>query len=69
MANPAMLAGILRKLVRINAALGTSVADNLAADLAVADAVADTLSASIGAGNLTDDIETARVDALTKTQA
>jgi hypothetical protein len=45
MANPEMLADILAKLVRVNRALGTSNAANLAADIAVIDAlvvVADT---------------------------
>lgn len=76
MANPNVLAKILHKLQRINALIGSAAGANLAADIAAvnalvvtADAVTDGLNTNIGAGSdthITNDIETIRIDALTK---
>lgn len=61
MANPEMLADILAKLVRVNRALGTSSAANLAADIAaidalvvVADTAADAMVVNLGTAADTD---------------
>ena len=66
MARPDILAGILHKLQRVNALIGSASAANLAADIAavsalvvVADAAADVLVANVGAAadtNLTTDL-------------